>query len=71
MANIKTSGEVRQFLVETMQEIKEGKVEGEVARNVIKISAQINESFYSEAKIAKLKMDAGQSADKIGQLPLN
>lgn len=71
MSKINTAGQIRRFLIDTMEEIKAGKVEESVARNLIKMSAQINESIYSEAKIAKLKMDAGETMDKFGSLKLD
>lgn len=68
---LKTAGDLRRFMADTMLEIKNGTVEEGVARNLIKMSAQLNESFYSEAKIAKLKLEAGEAMDKFGQLPID
>lgn len=68
---LKTTGDLRRFMADTMLEIKNGTVEEGVARNIIKMSAQLNESFYSEAKIAKLKLEAGEAMDKFGQLSID
>lgn len=68
---LKTTGHLRRFLADTMLEIKNGQVENDVARNIIKMSAQLNESFYSEAKIAKLQMEAGETAAKFGELTID
>lgn len=68
---LKTTGDLRRFMADTMLEIKNGTVEEGVARNLIKMSAQLNESFYSEAKIAKLKLEAGEAMDKFGQLSID
>lgn len=68
---IATTGELRRFMADMLLDIKEGKVEEGAARNIIKMSAQLNESFYSEAKIAKLKIDAGEQMDKFGTLSID
>jgi hypothetical protein len=70
---ISTTGELREFLAETLVSVQEGKIEPDAARNITKMAAQINESFYSEIKIAKVLLEANQtnSVEKLGSLPLN
>jgi hypothetical protein len=68
---ITNSGELREFLVNMLIGVKNGEVEADKARNIVKLAAQVNESFYSEIKIAKTRMEAGQSAHDLGLLPIN
>lgn len=67
---IKNTGELREFLVDMLVGIKNGHLDLDKARNITKMAAQINESFYSEIKIAKVQMEAGQEAAKLGLLPI-
>lgn len=67
---IKNTGELREFLADMLIGIKNGHLEPDKARNITKMAAQINESFYSEIKIAKVQMEAGHEATKLGLLPI-
>jgi hypothetical protein len=71
--SIKTTGQLREFLVKMMLCTKEGSIDADKARNITKLAAQINESFYSEIKIAKVMTEAGNLGDiaKLGDLPIN
>ena len=73
MSTIKTTGQLREFLVKMMLCTKEGSIDADKARNITKLAAQINESFYSEIKIAKVMTEAGNLGDisKLGDLPIN
>ena len=41
------------------------------AREVTKLAGQVNESFYSEVKVARLQMDLAEEVKKLGSLPMN
>ena len=73
MASVKigTTGELREFLAQLMRDIKTGSIEPDDARNIVKTAAQINESFYSEIKIARIQREAGLVASDMGELPIN
>jgi hypothetical protein len=68
---IKTTGQLREFLVNMLVGVKNGQVEESTARSITKMAAQVNESFYSEVKIAKFRREAGETAVALGQLPIN
>ena len=68
---IKTTGELREFLVNMLIGVRNGDLEPDRARNITKMAAQVNESFYSEIKIAKIQIEAGQQAQDLGMLPIN
>lgn len=69
--SIKTTGELREFLVNMMVGVKDGDVKPDEARNITKMAAQINESFYSEIKIAKVQIETGAFPCELGMLPIN
>jgi hypothetical protein len=68
---IRTTGELREFLVGMMIGVKNGDVKVDEAARITKLAAQIHESFYSEIKIAKVQIESGQSAASLGNLPIN
>jgi hypothetical protein len=68
---IKTTGELREFLVSMIIGVKDGDLDLDKARNITKLAAQINESFYSEVKIAKAAIEMGNAAAELGTLPIN
>jgi len=51
--------------------IKDGTLETTRARDITKMAAQINESFYSEVKVAKTQMELGREAQALGSLEIN
>jgi hypothetical protein len=67
----KTTGELRDFLATMMVGVKNGHIEADDARNITKLAAQINESFYSEIKIARVQMEAGKQMAELGSLKIN
>tara|TARA_R110002020_G_scaffold79165_4_gene198667 strand:- start:11561 stop:11707 length:147 start_codon:yes stop_codon:yes gene_type:complete len=40
------------------------------AKEVTKLAGQVNESFYSEVKVARLQIDLQEKATKLGSLPV-
>lgn len=70
-ATIKTSGQLREFLVNMMLGVKNNQIEPTKANVINKMAAQVNESFYSEAKVAKLQVELGKQASSLGELPIN
>lgn len=57
---IKTTGQLRAFLSDTITKVSTGEIGLEEASRITKLAAQVNESFYSEIKIAKTKWEMGQ-----------
>ena len=68
--SVKSSGELREFLINMMVGVKDGHQDIESARTIVKIAGQINESLYSEIKAAKLNIDAGRATQDWGQLQI-
>ena len=69
--DIKTSGQLREFLVNMMKGVKNGQLAEDKARNIVKMASQVHESFYSEIKIAKTRKEMGLAISDLGALPLN
>jgi hypothetical protein len=65
---IKTTGELRRFLVATIEAIREGTIDVETASQISKMAAQVNESFYSEIKLARTKSEMRLRVDSFGEL---
>jgi hypothetical protein len=70
MAKIQTTGGLREFLASAINNVANGTMDSDKARNITKLAAQINESFYSEIKIAKVQKEMGKEAAELGALPL-
>lgn len=70
MAQIKTTGHLRQFLADTMIAVKNGQMDPDKARNITKIAAQINESIYSEIKTARVMTELQRSTSEMGNLEI-
>lgn len=70
MAQIRTTGQLRQFLADTLLSVKNGQMDPDKARNIIKIAAQINESIYSEIKTARVMDELGKPPADMGNLKI-
>lgn len=71
MAKIKTTGQLREFICSVINGVANGTMDTDKARNITKLAAQVNESFYSEIKIAKVMAEGGKDAARLGMLPIN
>ena len=65
---IKTTGQLRDFLVNMMLGIKNGDLDLDRASRITKLAAQINESMYAEIKTAQIRAAAGEQMPKIGDM---
>jgi|TARA_R100000315_G_scaffold27490_1_gene10699 hypothetical protein len=70
MAAINTTGDLRKFLCNSISSVANGTMDIAKAREVTKLAGQVNESFYSEVKVARLQIDLKEEADKLGSLPV-
>jgi hypothetical protein len=67
---IQTTGDLRQFLADMLLGIKNGDLAIDKASQITKMAGQINESFYSEVKVWRVRKEAGDTDTKLGELPL-
>jgi len=70
MAAINTTGDLRKFLCNSISSVANGTMDIAKAKEVTKLAGQVNESFYSEVKVARLQIDLKQTANKLGLLPV-
>ena len=68
---IKTTGELRQFLINMMVGVKDGHVDVQKASQLTKLAGQINESIYAEIKTSRLLLDMEQKVQQFGSLSIN
>ena len=67
-SKINTTGKVRSFLADTLENIQNGAIEVEKAHAIVKMANQIHQSLQAEAKIMKIRADAGQAVGKLGHM---
>lgn len=65
---IKTTGELRDFLANMMIGVKNGDIDLDKASRITKLAGQINESFYAEIKVAKIRAEAGEELIDLGAM---
>ena len=68
MSAINTAGDLRSFLCASINKVADGTMEITKAREITKLAAQVNESFYAEVKVARLQLDLGEQSAKLGKL---
>ena len=67
---IRTTGDLRTLLCDLLSKLENGSADLDAARTMVKVAAQVNESFYSEIKVAQVHMEAGRPAADLGNLPV-
>ena len=69
-AKIKTTGELRDFLVNMMVGVKNGDLDLDKASRITKLAGQVNESFYAEIKVAQVRASAGEQMKALGEMAI-
>lgn len=69
-AKIATTGQLREFLTNMMLGVKNGDLDLDKASRITKMAGQVNESFYAECKVAKVRAEAGEAMGKLGSMKL-
>ena len=70
MAAINTTGDLSKFLCNSISSVANGTMAISTAKEVTKLAGQVDESFYSEVKVARLQIDLQEKATKLGSLPV-
>lgn len=68
--DITTTGQLRMVLAKAALDVLSGDLDIEKALALHRLSKNINESLYSETKIAIFNRDAGNATSLMGDLPL-
>jgi len=66
--SIQTTGELREFLLDTMIEVRFGNLDLDKAARLTKLATQVNESIYAEIKASKLRAEAGETLPRLGDI---
>lgn len=66
--SISTTGNIRDFLTQQLQDLRDGKIEVSVAKEIVKTAAQIHRSMETEAKVMKIRAEAGEAIGKFGSM---
>ena len=67
---IATTGNLREFLAQMLIDVKNGDIDLDKAGRITKIAAQINENLYAEVKVAKIRVEMGDTTPDLGALPI-
>jgi hypothetical protein len=67
---IETTGGLRKFVAEAMEEVRNGKMDFDKANILVKMAGRVNESLFAEARIQKLLIENGESAGRLGTQPI-
>ena len=70
MAKILNVGDLREFLCSTLNQVANGTCDISKAREITKLASQVNESFYSEVKVASTQVGLGREAAELGKLKI-
>ena len=70
MSEIQSAGDLRNFLAEVMEGVRDGSIDPLKADRIAKLASQINESFYAETVVEKGRQGRGLAANESGSLPL-
>lgn len=65
---IRTSGDIRRLLAQTMSDIRSGCISVDKAQAIASLSKEITSSLQAEVNVAKVRVALLQSGHNIGQL---
>lgn len=72
MAKISTTGELRQYLANMMMGVKDGTIEPNEGKIMMGLADSINESFYAEIKVGKVRHELSQEKlSGLGEMKLD
>lgn len=73
MSKIQNVGQLREFLANAIIAVKNGEMNVQAASQIQKMAAQINESFYSEIKVAQVRRSLGDESQILptGKMPIS
>lgn len=70
-AKIETTGQLRNFLVNLMSDVRCGNIDPDKASKITKIASQINENFYAEVKAAKCRLEMDGIRTELGKMRID
>lgn len=67
---IETTGSLRESLAQTIRDVYTGNIDNDRASRITKLAGQINESFYAEIKVARVRAEAGHAMGELGSMKI-
>ena len=65
---IRTSGDVRRMIAETMQEIRSGKIEASRGQTIAALAKELTASMQAEVNVAKINIQLTQSGMGVNKI---
>ncbi len=65
---IATTGAIRAFLAQTLEDLRSGKMDVATAREIAKSAGQLHKSMETEVKVMRAMVEAGQTPPAFGSL---
>lgn len=69
-SSMNNCGKLREFLANMMLGVKNGDLDVNAARNIVKLAEKINENYYAELKVAQINMQLDRKVAELGKLPV-
>jgi uncharacterized protein (DUF849 family) len=70
MSKITNTGQLRDFLCQSINGVANGTLDIHKAKEITKLASKVNESYFAEVKVARLQVDMGAEAAALGTLPI-
>ena len=66
-----TTGDLREYLCTAITDIVNGDLDLDKAREITKLSGQVNNSLHAEIKAIRLQIDLSREVSELGDTPIN
>ena len=70
VSNIKTTGQLREVLADTIKMVMNGSINIEKANAMHKLAKNISDSLYSETKIRMFEHEVNETSEAMGDMKL-
>ena len=71
MKPIKTTGDLREYLCEAIADVVKGDLDLDKAREITKLTTQVNNSLHAEIKAIRLEVDLSRKPKLLGDTRIN
>jgi len=68
MSEINKTRDLRAYICHAIKMAGNGTLDEKKVKNIVALSKQIHESFYAEARVAKMQMELSRDVSKLGEL---
>lgn len=68
---IKTVGDLREYLCDSIADVVNGNLDLDKAREITKLSTQVNNALHAEIKAIRLEVDLSRDPKVLGDTPIN